>query len=81
MSAPLNAVARVLGRLPVVRGFRTRRAERRARKAIAMPARHPERITSELPERDEVWLAALAALLWPDDEYTAIITETRREEP
>jgi hypothetical protein len=25
-------------------------------------------------------LAALAAALWPDEEYTTIITETRRED-
>jgi len=36
--------------------------------------RHPESLARELPERDETWLAALADLLWPDDEYTRIIT-------
>ena len=51
-----------------------------ARAAIGMPARHPERITRDLPAGQEEWLAALAAVLWPDDDYTAIITETRRED-
>jgi hypothetical protein len=57
------------------------RAEREARAAIGMSAAHPERITRELPPGQEDWLAAVAAVLWPDDEYTAIITSTRREEP
>jgi hypothetical protein len=43
--------------------------------ALGFPARrHPESMDRELPERDETWLAALASLLWPDDEYTEIIT-------
>jgi hypothetical protein len=56
------------------------RAERDARAAIGMPARHPEKITRELRGGQEQWLTALAAALWPDDDYTAIITETRRED-
>ena len=32
--------------------------ERGARAAIGMPARHPERITAELPGGQEEWLAA-----------------------
>ena len=56
------------------------KAERDARAAIGMPARHPERITRELPGGQEEWLAALAAALWPDDEYAEIIIETRRED-
>lgn len=55
--------------------------ERQARAAIGMPARHPERVTRELAGGQEEWLAGLAAVLWPDDEYTAIITETRRDRP
>jgi hypothetical protein len=76
MSAPvtLPLVARLRARI------RSRRAERDARKAVAMAARHPERLTRELPEADEEWLAAVASELWPDDDYTAIITETRRED-
>lgn len=30
---------------------------------------HPEDLAGELPERDEEWLAAVAAGLWPADEY------------
>jgi len=67
------------GRLAAWLSFPTRRAERRARKSIGMPARHPERLTRELPEDQEEWLAGLAAGLWPDDEYAQIIAETRRE--
>lgn len=56
------------------------RAERDARAAIGMPARHPERITRELPGGQEEWLAALAGALWPEEEYTAIITGTWQED-
>jgi len=55
------------------------RRERSARAAIGMPARHPEHITRELPRRQENWLAALCAELWPDDEYTGIITDVLRD--
>lgn len=68
------------GRLAGRLSFRARRAERHARKSIGMPERHPERLTGELPEREEEWLAALAAGLWPDDEFTEIIADTRRED-
>ena len=57
------------------------RTERDTRAAIGMAAAHPEHITRELPGDQEDWLAALAAVLWPDDDYVAIITSTRREEP
>jgi len=56
------------------------RTEREARTAISMPAQHPEHITRELPAAEETWLAAVAADLWPDDEYTEIIEDTRRED-
>ena len=56
------------------------KAERDARAAIGMPARHPEQITSDLPAGQEKWLAALAAALWPGDEYAEIIIQTRRED-
>jgi hypothetical protein len=72
--AAVRALARLAGRL--LGG----NAERAARKAMGMPIRHPERLTAELPEGDEEWLAGLAAGLWPDDEFTAIIAETRRED-
>lgn len=53
------------------------RGERAARLALGMPAHHPERITRK-PSRAE-WrkLATLCAELWPHDEYTAIVAETR----
>ena len=42
---------------------------------LGFPARrHLESLDTELPERDEQWLAVLAAGLWPDDEYVDIIT-------
>jgi len=34
---------------------------------------HPESLTAELPGADEEYLAALAAGLWPADEYTEIV--------
>ena len=74
MKAAVRALRCLTARL------RSRRAERDARRAMALPARHPERITCGLPEGDEEMLAALAAELWPGDEYAQIITETRREE-
>jgi hypothetical protein len=82
-------IARLLRLMPpVARGHRggrcgcplCHRAERAARTAIGMPPRHPERITRELPGRDEEWLAALTEELWPEDEYAEIITEIRRQE-
>jgi hypothetical protein len=54
------------------------KAERDARAAIGMPARHPERITSELPAGQEKCLAALVSALWPEDEYAEIIAELWR---
>lgn len=66
-----------LARAARSRGPLAWRQERAARTAIGMPARHPERITRELPGGDEEWLAALAALLWPDDEYAEIVRNTR----
>jgi len=68
-----RALARLAGRL------RGGKAERDARKSIGMPRRHPERLTRELPEANEEWLAATAAELWPQDEYAQIIAETREE--
>ena len=56
------------------------KAERDARTAIGMPARHPERITADLPARQEDYLAALADALWPADEYATIIAELWRKD-
>ena len=39
---------------------------------------HPESLDCELPGRDEEWLGALEAELWPDDEYAEIV---RRDPP
>jgi hypothetical protein len=39
---------------------------------------HPENLSSELPERDEEWLADRAAELWPEDEYVEFV---RRDRP
>jgi hypothetical protein len=36
---------------------------------------HPESMDAELPGADEEWLAALAAALWPTDEYVAEIID------
>jgi hypothetical protein len=57
------------------------KAEQDARAAIGMPARHPERITCELPAGQESYLAALADALWPDDEYATIIAELWKDQP
>lgn len=50
------------------------------RDVIGMPYRHPESITRELPAGQEEELAAIAAELWPSDEWTSVITEVRRAE-
>jgi len=56
------ALRRLLRRGPMVDG-------------LGFPSRrHPESLAAELPDGDERWLAELAAGLWPDDEYTNIIT-------
>ncbi len=81
-------LARALRRLAALARGHARRcgcpacdtAERDARAAIGMPARHPERIMAGLPAGQDEQLAALADELWPDDEYTAIIIELRRED-
>jgi hypothetical protein len=44
-------------------------AERQARDVAGLPWRHPEHMDRPLRERYEVRLAALAAELWPNDEY------------
>jgi hypothetical protein len=58
---------------------RISRKERIARAAVGMPANHIELITRK-PSRAE-WqeLATWCAELWPNDEYTAIVAEARRE--
>jgi hypothetical protein len=56
------------------------RSERNARAAAGMPALHPE-LLARRPGRAE-WqlLATWCAELWPHDEYTAIVAETRRKD-
>jgi hypothetical protein len=39
---------------------------------------HPESLTADLPEADEVALAELAGVLWPEGEYTGLIDEHSR---
>jgi hypothetical protein len=55
------------------------KSERDARRAVGMPARHPERITRDLAAGQDEWLAELASELWPDDEYTIIVAELWRD--
>jgi hypothetical protein len=56
------------------------KTEQAARAQLGMPRLHPERITRPLGRREEAWLAETASVLWPGDEYTAIILEFRRED-
>ena len=46
----------------------------------ACPRPTPRRSPADLPGGQEEWLAALAAALWPGDEYAAIITGTPRKD-
>jgi hypothetical protein len=57
------------------------RKERIARAAAGMPAGHPE-LVSRKPSRAQ-WkqLTTRLAELWPNDEYTAIVTEERQDRP
>lgn len=59
---------------------RISRKEQVARAAIGMPPRHPE-FAARKPSRAE-WkhLAAWCAELWPNDEYTAIVTAAWRQD-
>ncbi len=60
------------------RARRISRKERIARAAIGMPARHPERVIPKPGRAEWRQLAAWLAELWPDDEYTAIVTDAWR---
>jgi hypothetical protein len=55
------------------------RRERLARAAIGMPARHPELITRKPSRAEWQHLTARCAEMWPNDEYTAIVTEEWRQ--
>jgi hypothetical protein len=56
-------------RLSRRRSAARRVAEREARQILGMPAGHPESLTRPLSRAQERRLAALAARLWPHDEY------------
>ena len=86
----VQLIVRALGSLAAWLGLPARAActcplcdktEREARQVLGMPVRHPERITSGLSDGWEERLAAVAADLWPHDEYAEIVIETRKEDP
>jgi hypothetical protein len=54
--------------------------ERIARAAAGMPAGHPELLTRKPGRAQWNQFAAWLAELWPHDEYTAIVTESRRQD-
>jgi hypothetical protein len=62
------------------RGGRISYKERAARAALGMPAGHPERLTRKPGRAEWKQLAAWLAELWPDDEYTAIVTDAWRQD-
>ncbi len=57
------------------------RKERIARAAVGMPALHPELITHSPSQAEWKQLAAWCIEMWPNDEYTAIVTESLRQDP
>jgi hypothetical protein len=60
---------------------RISRTERIARATVGMPAGHPELITHKPSRAEWKQLTARLAELWPNDEYTAIVAEERRDRP
>ena len=52
--------------------------EKTVRDTLGVPRNHPERLTWRRHGSDEVALLALAAELWPGDEYVEIVDEFRR---
>ena len=60
---------------------RISRTERITRAAVGMPARHPELVTRKPSRAEWALFAAWLAELWPNDEYTAIVAKTWRQEP
>ena len=56
------------------------RRERIARAAVGMPAEHPELVTLKPGRAEWKQLTAWLADLWPNDEYTAIVAEERRQD-
>jgi hypothetical protein len=59
---------------------RVGRKERIARAVAGMPALHPEQLTRQPGHEEWQLLATWCAELWPHDEYTAIVAETRRQD-
>jgi hypothetical protein len=59
---------------------RISRGERIARAAIGMPAEHPELVTRKPSRAEWKLFTAWCTELWPHDEYTAIVAESRRED-
>ena len=57
------------------------RKERIARAVVSMPAAHPELLTRRPGRAEWKQLTAWLAELWPNDEYTSIIGEERRQDP
>ena len=54
--------------------------ERIARAVLGMPAEHPEQITRKPGRAEWKHFTAWLAELWPNDEYTAIVTEAWRQD-
>ena len=54
--------------------------ERIARAAVGMPAEHPEQITRKPGRAEWKHFTAWLAELWPNDEYTAIVTDAWRQD-
>lgn len=67
----MRCLARLWRRLDMTRRRRQAAAEAEARAARGMARDHPESFIRSLPRRQEQHLAALAAELWPHDEYEA----------
>jgi len=59
---------------------RISRTERAARAATGMPGRHPEHLTYRPGRAEWCQLARWLAELWPNDEYTAIVTNAWRHD-
>jgi hypothetical protein len=66
--------------IPFDAGRRASRRERVARAAMGMPAGHPEQVTRKPSRAEWKQLAAWLAELWPNDEYTAIVTDAWRQD-
>jgi hypothetical protein len=54
--------------------------ERIARAVLGMPAEHPEQITRKPGRAEWKHFTAWLAELWPNDEYTAIVTDAWRQD-